>query len=345
MGKQNGNETLRRQWYILQMLDNQNSLKTSEIQERLLDIDDAFDVDIRTIQRDLNNLSSVGLFNIDAEEDNNDRKALRWRWKNSNNSLTPLSENDAMLLLMVGDYLQPLLPKIFRDTLKPQMERAKQKLRLAGSSAGANRIRDKTRIVHPTLNMRPPKLSPIAMEQIKNALMENKQLKVIYQSLNRGEERTYRLNPLGLVLRGPATYLIATANDHQNPILFAVHRIKKIDPLDDKISTPPGFDLDEYIRKGALNFGDASGTLLSLKLRIKPTSRLGNILAESPLSDDQRLSEHEGVTYVEASVPDTWQLKWWLMQHANEITVEKPASLKKEIIKRLKDALEQYERQ
>lgn len=340
MGKDSANNTLNRQWHLLQLLDSNDWRKSSDLLERLRNIDSSFDVTLRTIQRDLNNLALV--FEIESEPGTANNNLWRWK-KNAKLELNQISEAEAMMLLMVDDYLKPLLPSMFLNALKPQMDHARRKLKFVGRSAGAGRIRDKTRIVHPTLNMLPPKISQITMEQLKNSLIKNIQLKIKYQSLNTGEEKSYRVHPLGLVLRGPSTYLVATANDHQNPILFAVHRIKTAEYLTEQVSTPIGFDLDDYINKGALNFGDATGTTLPLKLRIAPKSRLANILAESPLSKDQKLSEKNGCTYVEASVPDTWQLKWWLMQHANEVAVEKPASLKKEIIKRLKEALKQYE--
>jgi hypothetical protein len=37
--------------------------------------------------------------------------------------------------------------------------------------------------------------------------------------------KTMRLHPLGLVIRESLYYLIATANDYENPVQFALHRL------------------------------------------------------------------------------------------------------------------------
>lgn len=38
---------------------------------------------------------------------------------------------------------------------------------------------------------------------------------------------TYHLHPLALVVRGPVTYLVATASDYPDVRLYALHRIQR----------------------------------------------------------------------------------------------------------------------
>lgn len=335
MGQQSNSQTLKRQWKILQILDPHHFKSTAEIFQAITAQSHDFDVDLRTIQRDLNFL--MDLFHL--EKAGHSKLAL-WRWNKSINASTkPISEGDALMLTMVSDYLTPLLPKLFLDPLQPKIAQAKEKLDMIGKAQKAPRLRKKIRIIHPTLNTLPPKLPADIVETLKDALMQEKQIEAHYHSLQSDTQKTLTMHPLGLIMRGPTMYLLATVADYQDPRMFAVHRFRKAVLRDEKTKTPANFDLDSHIQSGATDFG--SGKDLRLKIRVYSDIRL-NVLTESPLAKDQVMKKKADYTLVEATVPDSWQLKWWLMQHANEIAVEGPAALRKEIIGRLEAALGHY---
>lgn len=55
-------------------------------------------------------------------------------------------------------------------------------------------------------------------------------------------------------------------------------------------------------------------------------------LEETPLSDDQRLTEQaDGNVLVEATVADTGQLRWWLLGFGGRIEVLEPQGLRDEL--------------
>jgi hypothetical protein len=52
-------------------------------------------------------------------------------------------------------------------------------------------------------------------------------------------------------------------------------------------------------------------------------------LRETPIGDDQTLTAHrEDRVRLRASVPDTPQLRWWLLAFGDTVTVEAPAALR-----------------
>ncbi len=90
---------------------------------------------------------------------------------------------------------------------------------------------------------------------------------------------------------------------------------------------PSDFDLNGYIASGALQFG--SGESIRLKARV--SEELAHILAETPLSVDMQLvSDGNGKT-LSATVPDTWQLRWWVLSQGEAIEVLAPTELREEI--------------
>jgi predicted DNA-binding transcriptional regulator YafY len=67
-------------------------------------------------------------------------------------------------------------------------------------------------------------------------------------------------------------------------------------------------------------------------------------LGETPLSRDQRMGapDDDGWVLVRATVPDTSQLRWWILGMGPRIRVRRPASLRREIRAALREAAALY---
>ena len=107
----------------------------------------------------------------------------------------------------------------------------------------------------------------------------------------------------------------------------------------DRARCPPGFDLDEYIAEGGLQFG--SGRTLSLRARV--SGELAAILEETPIAADQRLKpERTGTHRLSATLPESWQLTWWILQQGADIEVLAPKGLREDIVATLRAAARRY---
>ena len=120
--------------------------------------------------------------------------------------------------------------------------------------------------------------------------------------------------------------------------LYAVHRMTAARCLDTHRYRPEGFSLDDYIARGGLQFGD--GATLRLEARVAPW--LAEILAETPLADDQQLVPSGEDFRLTATVADSWQLRWWILSQGAGMTVLEPKDLRKDIITELKNGLRGY---
>lgn len=159
-----------------------------------------------------------------------------------------------------------------------------------------------------------------------------------YRKFDAEEPSKLTLHPLGLVQRGPASYLVATAFDYQDVRLYALHRFQSATKTGNPVNPPAGFNLDTYIEGGALHFGNGS----TLRLEAALSDGLAQVLRETPLSEDQKIREQDDAITLTATVADTWQLRWWILSQGDGIEVTAPGSLRKEVALSLKQAAEQY---
>jgi len=145
---------------------------------------------------------------------------------------------------------------------------------------------------------------------------------------------------LGLIMRGPVSYLVAIAWDYTDVRLYALHRFKKAAILDQPANIPSGFNLDEAIADGLANFANA-GERIRLELRC--AEWIATYLDETQLSADQEIKDDaDGWKRLTATVSDTWQLRWWLMGQGSGIEVCAPQRLRDEIKLTISDATKLY---
>jgi predicted DNA-binding transcriptional regulator YafY len=326
--------TLARQWELLKLLPNRGVGKTaSKLTEELREL--GFSVSKRQVERDLGDLLEA--FRLEC---NTDHSPYEW-------SLLPkaavdipgLTLAEAMSLQMVESTLKRLLPPAVLYPLESRFQQAKRKLdALSGDGASVKWV-DKVRSVPPSLPFIPPQIEPEVLSAISEALLAERQVDVDYHAISDGETRSIRLHPLGLVSRVPTTYLVATAYAYSDIRLYAVHRITRARGTREAANRPEDFSLDDYIKAGALEFGD--GESIRLKAEISP--ELAQILRETPMAWDQEIHEHVDALILTATVLNSWQLFWWILSQGSEITVRQPKALADSIRAQLQDALHGYE--
>ena len=329
-------QAIARQWELLRQVPRRApGFTASELASRLDGL--GYAVDLRTVQRDLQNLSS--LFPLVADEES---KPFRWRWANDGELGIPAIDlGDAVSLKLMEAFLRPLLPASIVRSLAARFDLAGRKLaELAGSNA-ASRWLDKVHVALPSLGLLPPVIAEGVLEQVQEALFADEQLDIDYRNAAADEPRRLRVHPLALVQRGAVSYLVASIGDYRDPRLLAVHRMVSARRSGEPVDRLPGFSLDAWLASGAMEFGD--GATPTIVLRAWVNADLARHLEETPLSPDMQLRvDGEGYA-LQASVRDTWQLRWWLLSQGAQIVVREPAALRQRIRDTLRDAAAGYE--
>lgn len=332
--KNDGNQTLSRQWEMLKLLPSRAPGKTAvELTQELQDRD--FDAELRTVQR---NMKSLAQSFLQIETDDSER-AHRWYWiRTAAFDLPGLALDEALSLHMVEHSLRLLVPGSMLSALEPRFRAATQRLESLGETNRVVRWTNKVRAVDPALPRLLPKINEGVLAQVQEALLKEEQIHVDYQAANATAPRRHQLNPLALVQRGAVIYLVATIAEQpgKDPALYSLHRISAVEIAYVNAVRPKDFDLDDYIARGALQFG--SGKQIRLEARV--SQRLAKELAEARLSEDQSFNADR--TQVTATVADTWQLRWWILSRAEEIVVIAPPELRRDILEKLRAAVSGY---
>jgi predicted DNA-binding transcriptional regulator YafY len=181
---------------------------------------------------------------------------------------------------------------------------------------------------------------PSILREVQEALLHSRQLQVVYPSVDHKVGRDLLLHPLALLQQGVRTYLVATAFDYGEPRYYAVHRIVSAEVLEAPALRPEGFSLDRFLERGGAQFG--VGQSLTLKADLSET--LAQLLEETPLSRDQKITRGKKGPFLTATVFDSWQLKFWILSQGPEIVVRQPPALRRELIARIEAMRAAYQR-
>lgn len=300
--------------------------------QRLRDL--GFSVTKRTVERDLVELS--GLFGIRC---NDVSVPYRWRWMEGRTfDLPGLDFSEALSLTMVEDLLGKLLPASLLRGLRPKFEQARARLSDKRTNRYA-RWKEWLRYVPSSLPFLPPKIESNVLDTVQEAIVQERQLWVRYLGLDRARASELTLHPLALIQGGPITYLVAVASGYTDPRLYAVHRMTAVRITEERSLSGNGFSLDEFLKKGGMQFGEGT----TIRLRAKVSNKLACYLAESPLKSDQELMPKGKEWHIlTVTLKDSWQLQFWILSQGPGITVLQPKALRERVRSSLQAALHGY---
>lgn len=320
-------ETLLRQWHMLQVIPRHPfKISTNQLLDKLNG--QGYDIDIRSVQRDLKSLSAI--FPLVSDESG---KPYGWNWAKGAPllSLPGLSNIEAITFNLVEQHLKAMLPVSIMDQLQPFFRTASEKLE--NLPEPINAWLNKVRVIPPTQRLLPPTIDPDVQLRISEALLLDKQIRVTYQYAEKDRLEKQIVHPYALVVRQPSVYLICRFdNGSETSKPLPLHRFKSAEILDEPVQRPSNFNLDDYIASNkGLGFG-GSGELIRLEAIFRKFS--GKHLYDTPLSEDQIISiiddDHLKVI---ATVAFTEQLRWWLQNFGDRVEVIAPPQLRAEMKK------------
>lgn len=328
-------DTLQRQWQLLRLLPRYPQKTTAgELQQRLAG--EGFRTVKRSVERDLQALSGIFPIVADVRE-----KPYGWSWDRNAPILDvpSLTATQALTFALVQRFLAPLMPASLLREIDPYFKIATAQLAALPKERGLPSWMEKVRVVPPTQPLLPPRIKADVQKAVYEALLDSRQMQITYHKRGAKGPVEYTVHPLGIVQRGPITYLVCCLFDYQNVLLLALHRILSAVLLDEQAKFPPGFRLDDYLATGALNFGDGK----RVRLEAIFGEEAAEHLHETPLSEDQKISAAgKGRSRVAATVLDTPQLFWWLLAFGDQVEVIRPKALRSEILNTAKAMVRRY---
>lgn len=311
------------------------TMSTARVQEGLKAL--GYHVHIRTVVRDLNKLSQRFGFERRGEQEAGGRRtapAYAWTWpvKSTGLGSPAMTDTEALAFTMMHEHLGALLPPLVTDALAAQFERAEERLKKSAdmTGGGLRQWSRSVRVVQPTQPLQRPPVKHTVRDAICLSLAGRTQFTGWYRGRAATEARELLFNPLGLVIRGEVTYLVASTWTYDDVRLYPLHRFERVRREDSTRREPPGFSLDAWLAaQNGLGFATGRG---DVALRLRFRNGVGLHLLETPLSTDQQARDlGDGAMEITGTVPDTGQLHWWLLGFGDNVEVLAPAELREEM--------------
>ena len=310
---------LYRQWLILKMFPPRGKVSTTTIRDRLIS-EYGIETSLRTIQRDLVSLES-NEFPLDCDYNN----PAGWSWRKDAPAfgISNMDPVTALTFKLAEKHLERMFPRGTMAVLDPYFKAANERIKITSEST-LSRWPDKVKVVSRNLPMIYPQIADDIMDKVYMAVLEELRFKAQYRTAT-GRVKEYDVNPLGMAFVEGLTYLIATLNEHGDPVLLLLHRILDVKPTDIPATVPEGFDLEEYTRELSFPIGDD----IKLKVLFYDQADIDR-LRETPISEDQKITEKKECWQLQATIGNSYQLRWWLRGYSERVEVLGPKSLRQE---------------
>lgn len=223
---------------ILLLLQHGEIVSAREIAKEL-------EVSERTIHRDMGALSGAGI-PIYAERG----QAGGWRlvdnWKQR---LSWLKEDEMLSLFL------PHAEKIINDlNMGPSSKDIRDKLLLSlpeQTKQSAEKLWERIHVDMGTWRKTKIEINP-AMEVMKEAVMSNKKVRIIYKKANT-ETREYVIKPLGLVAK-TSTWYVVSMNSYDEFRNYKITRITECELMDEQFNRPRDFKLLDHWEESKKQF-------------------------------------------------------------------------------------------
>lgn len=222
---------------ILMLLQIHKKLTASELSKKL-------EVSVRTIYRDIDILSGIGVPIVTDKGINGGVKLLG----DYKTSLTGINKNELFsLFIPTGD---KILEDLGVENLKDSTI-----LKILGNSS-PNQVKEVENIQNYiyidmyTWNQSNTSVNTDILSVLQNAIWNSKSLKILYRKIN--ETKEVVLNPLGLVCKRGVWYLVAVNNE-----IIKTYKVASVESallMDDTFIRPNDFNLKSHWKNSTSNF-------------------------------------------------------------------------------------------
>ncbi|MBT1247889.1 MULTISPECIES: WYL domain-containing protein [unclassified Thermosipho (in: thermotogales)] len=291
--------------YIL----NQKEVTTKELSEK-------FNVSIRTIQRDLNEIENLGI-SLEREIDGTvkilENNQLHLKGLNLN-----LEEKKILLLMM--NLSEKYLYDLFTDTIN------EVKIKLINSlEPQMKELNKKRSTLYRFLKQRHENIKLWIVNSIERAILEQRKIKIRYNHPKKGEEE-YELSPYLFLFSKNHWYLFALESKKNFEGLFRLSRIKKVIYLNDKFKPPK--DLEEKIN----SIWETQYSTRRYTIKIKFSKEVAQLIKDTVRHPSQIIQELEnGEILYTVKVSGYKEILYWILSWGKDAELIEPKWMRKKI--------------
>ncbi|MDV4150682.1 WYL domain-containing protein [Clostridium sp. AL.422] len=307
---------------IIMLLQIYKQLTASDLAKR-------FEVSVRTIYRDIEALSSLGI-PIFTDRGSNGGIKLLGDYKTS---LSGLNKNELYsLFIPTGD-------KILED-LGIEKVKDSTMLKLLGDSSineinEINKIQNYIYVDMHTWGENPVKIDKDILSILQDSIWNNTILNIIYRKINEMKEIT--LHPLGLACKRGIWYLIAKDNDIIKT--YKVSNIESASMTDTLFNRPGDFNLEEYWKSSTSNF---KASIPSHTFTFKVTPSIINHIKTRPFINISNTVIKKDDVYIDIKFDSILQGIEFAFGYGKDIEIIHPVEAIDEIKKRACEIINLY---
>lgn len=215
---------------VLLLLQRRERVTAAEVAREL-------EVSERTARRDLDALSLAGVPVYSVQG-----RGGGWRLVGgARTDLSGLTANEARALFLVAGPASAATPAV-KAALRKLVHALPEPFRDQAEAAASSSVTDPQRWGASRAGHRPPPF----LDELQDAVIRGVQVRLGYVD-SKGAETRRTVHPLGVVAKGPSWYLVAGTEAGRRT--FRIDRVSSVDPTDDPVLRPEGFDLAESWRE------------------------------------------------------------------------------------------------
>jgi proteasome accessory factor B len=323
---------------MLKMID---EIKAHRYGMAYAELADRFDVDVRTIRRDLDALEQAGVL-FDREVDEDDQR-VRVRLADQGRAQLKLSARECYTLLAARGLLEVFDGSPFAEDMRSVFSKVAGALP-KNQRADLEDLRDRFRFVPDGGLKSYPKHGQIT-EMLMQAVIHQHAVGFAYQAPKK-KPRTGVLEPYAMVQFRLGLYVVGLRRYHAGAEppdirVFAVERFRSVEPRrSEPFEVPEGFDLGKYFR-GA--FGLHNGTE-EKKVAIDFERAVATYVGARVYQEGQQIRLRDnGRIRLEFTATDLTEVVPFVLQWGEHATVVEPAELKEMVSASMAMALSKYD--
>lgn len=288
-----------------------------------------FTIEKRTLERHLQKLRGLPEFGyLKCVEDG---RTKRW-WLDKSVSELMLPHETALSLMMLIDHARPLCATILLEDLEPLYQHARRIVEQGyKDSVGdwARKFVSNSRFQQ----LLPAEIRPEVLSHLKDAVVTNRKVGVLYRSRSSHRDQEAVINPLGMSFQDGNLYLACTFDgDSERKVrALPLQRFKRVDPPKGAAhaEVPAGFDMSKAVRgKSFITSEDAP----PIELRLRLDKPMFERLSENALTAEQVLEPGaDGRGTLECRIVESQGLKLWILSQGDSIEVLAPQALRDEV--------------
>jgi len=296
-------DQLARQWRIIQ------SLITSRLGKSVYDLAENLECHTRTVYRDLEALQAAG---FPVYTNIVEGKTI------------PFNLTELMALYFSRGMMGVLKDTVLYDSLESLFE--KIKITLPPAYIEYLKQIEKSLEVKAEPYKQYGQLKDL-IGRISDAAIQKKIIEIVYYTMSRKKETRRKVAPYKIWFFDGTFYLIGNCGMRDDVRIFALDRIKNIQPTDETFEISEDFNVDDFMKS---SFGVFHGK--PVRVRIWFAADIAEYIREKTWHDTQKFeTQKDGSIIFEAEVAGTKEIEFWVLKWGAKAKVLAPKSLQDSI--------------